>query len=114
MEIIINKLNLWQGKNVTVNRIADGSVQIVQYSVKESSKALVELKSPERWDSSNNYKLQVNLPSERTVEYILILLRSSANKYKVIYSTSLKTEIETFSNYAEINAYIKSLNLSCK
>jgi len=84
MEVTRSKLNLPYGANVEIKDIADGSVRVIKYLVQDNTKALLDIEPPKSYESPNQYKLRVNLPSERKVDWVLCIQRSSANQTKGI------------------------------
>lgn len=87
--------------------LEDGSVRYVLYKKEETAKELLEFKK-NTWN--NSYDLKVNLPSERKLEKVIIITRTSANCYRVIISTTNSTELINCKTYDEINQCIsKSL-----
>lgn len=105
MEVNSNKIQI-KGFEYPEN-LKDGSVRYVAYKKQDDTKQqLVELKQ----SYGSTYSLQVNLPSKREIDTLVIVTRTSVNCYRVIISTSKQTKLENCKTYDEINDVVKSLN----
>lgn len=87
-----------------LDNLKDGSVRIVRYTKIIATQDLVQLRA----SYSTNYNLQINLPSQRSIDTMIIVARSSVNCYRLIISSPTNTHLENCKTYDEINNLIRS------
>lgn len=106
MEVTKSKLNIPYGVDV---QDIKGSIRIIKYKDNKKKDELVTLTALTGYYQKNEYTLKVNLPGDRELDYFVCIMKSSANKYRLFYSGSDKTDLLSMSTYDEINVYLKTL-----
>jgi hypothetical protein len=89
-------------------RINDGSVRLLRYKKSETTQELLTV-TPDRYDAGR-FTLRVALPAAQTLDAAVVIVRSSANCYKAVYTSLSATEIRSFGNYCDLNMWLRSID----
>ena len=76
-----------------VERQADGSVRLIKYNTPTSGENLVDFAPTKNWrgDFTGDYSLRVNIPPQRVLAKVALVVRTSANNYTVAVSNANTT-----------------------
>ena len=96
----------------------DGSVWLIKYKTNASAAELLTLKNETAGyyqpDNMRRFNLTVTLPDQRELEAVLVIIKSSANKFKLMYSDGKRSDLVTLGKYFEVNLYLTDCQKSFK
>lgn len=93
-----------------INALEDGSVQLIKYKEYSVQKTLELNKSgSSNWMCAERYYIDIHLPKPRELAICVIVIRSSQNCYKVIYTDKLKSDVNVFNGLVDLNRYLLAI-----
>jgi hypothetical protein len=88
-------------------RIADGSLRLLRYAEARGGGDLLAMEPGYR---KNEYTLRVSVPGQRDLDKVVLVVKSSANCFRVAYSDAKRTEVSTCGTYCDLNLWIMRLD----
>lgn len=101
----VNKNKIFYDYNIwkDIKTLPDGSMILVCYKEYKPNGELLELAE----SYNNSYKLNINIPQARDMLACIVIMRSSANCYKLSYTDNKLSDITTLTGLATVNEYIE-------
>ena len=87
-----------------LERVSEGCVRLVSYKKQEDGKDLLTVRQSSI--GFGRYELQVNVPEMREVNELIVIVKSSANKFRVCYSSPKSTVFDVFTGYDELRRWL--------
>ena len=93
-----------------VKFLSDGSVCFIKYKEYPVDKTIVFIgpNDTHGWGADQRYYLDVNFPKPRELLICIIVIRTSQNNYKAVYTDNKKSEIFSFNGLSDLNDYLFS------
>ncbi len=94
----------------------DGSVVLIRYSNSEHKQTLQLIPAGNTYGylCDERYYIDVKLPLQRDMLACVIIMRSSQNNYKAVYTDMKKSELRVCSGLEDLNGYIKQIENGLK